>query len=530
MVVLAAAVTTRSGKLVVSRQFVEMTRMRIEGLITAFPKLLGGGSQHTFVETDNVRYLYHPMDDLYMLLITSKQSSIVEDLETLKLLSRLWSEYCPPRLDGEEEEDDHQVEGCFNFVSAMDEVISLGYREQVTVSQVRTNMEMSSSEYRMHKELEEAKKREALMARDKHIEEMAARRATERKFGGPGLSSTGFGSEGQSGNMSSNMGGGSHNGILHTEDEPYSPPAAAPTGPRAAKPKGISIKGKTSKGNQLLDDLMDRGEIGMQDSGAPVSGAVASKPQPTVQNEAVNLSVEESAVISYDEDGNFNQLSIQGRIFLQITDADCAKIKIHVAHQAVQGWQFNTHPNIRKEAFFGVSDPWLMLAKEDRAFPCGNPLGILKWKYQTNDDSRSPISVTCWPSNQSGQTHCNLEYNLGEVLEELEELVIAVPLPGSAVHPPNIIDCDGETVFDSKNSQLLWKLDTVDRSNESGALEFAVPQAAHEDFFPVRVSFTSPSTMCAMQVLEVIAADTGAPVRFSKQTLFKVENYTVGNE
>eukprot|EP00656_Telonema_subtile_P029274 TRINITY_DN32429_c0_g1_i3.p1 TRINITY_DN32429_c0_g1~~TRINITY_DN32429_c0_g1_i3.p1 ORF type:complete len:156 (-),score=60.65 TRINITY_DN32429_c0_g1_i3:55-522(-) len=121
---------------------------------------------------------------------------------------------------------------------------------------------------------------------------------------------------------------------------------------------------------------------------------------------------------------------------------------------------------------------------------------------------------------------CNLEYNLGETLAELEDVVITVPLPGSAVHPPQIVDCDGETVFDSKNSQLLWKLTSVDASNSSGALEFAVPQSGHEDFFPVQVSFTSPTTMCAMQVLQVLAADSGAPVRFSKQTTFKVDSYT----
>ena len=55
-VILAVTVCTRAGKLVMSRQFVEMTRIRIEGLVAAFPKLLGGaGKQHTFVETDNVR-------------------------------------------------------------------------------------------------------------------------------------------------------------------------------------------------------------------------------------------------------------------------------------------------------------------------------------------------------------------------------------------------------------------------------------------------------------------------------------------
>ena len=46
----------------VSRQFVDMSRVRIEGLLAAFPKLVGSGKQHTYVETENVRYVYQPME------------------------------------------------------------------------------------------------------------------------------------------------------------------------------------------------------------------------------------------------------------------------------------------------------------------------------------------------------------------------------------------------------------------------------------------------------------------------------------
>jgi len=75
----------------VSRQFVDMSRIRIEGLLAAFPKLVGTGKQHTYFETENVRYVYQPIEALYLLLVTNKSSNILEDLTTLRLLSRLVS-------------------------------------------------------------------------------------------------------------------------------------------------------------------------------------------------------------------------------------------------------------------------------------------------------------------------------------------------------------------------------------------------------------------------------------------------------
>lgn len=88
-VCLTVAILTRGGKTLLSRQFVPMTRIRVEGLLGSFPKLLGSSSQHTFIETDEVRYVYQGSEDLYVLMVTNKQSNIMEDLETLRLICKL---------------------------------------------------------------------------------------------------------------------------------------------------------------------------------------------------------------------------------------------------------------------------------------------------------------------------------------------------------------------------------------------------------------------------------------------------------
>ena len=128
-----------------------MTRIRIEGLLAAFPKLVGTGKQHTYVETDNVRYVYQPLEGVYLVLITNKNSNILEDLETLRTLSKLVPEYC-----GVGDEESITL-GAFDLLFAFDEAISMGLKENVTVPQVRQYTEMDSHEEKLHKMILESK-------------------------------------------------------------------------------------------------------------------------------------------------------------------------------------------------------------------------------------------------------------------------------------------------------------------------------------------------------------------------------------
>lgn len=117
-----------------------MTRTHIESLLASFPKLIPTNSQHTSVETAQVRYVYQPLEDLYILLITNKASNILQDIDTLHLFARVVSDIC---RTADEREIQKQS---FELLGAFDEIVSMGYREQVNLIQVRSILEMESHE------------------------------------------------------------------------------------------------------------------------------------------------------------------------------------------------------------------------------------------------------------------------------------------------------------------------------------------------------------------------------------------------
>ena len=135
----------------VSRQYAEMTRIRIEGLLAAFPKLVNSSKQHTYVETENVRYVFQPLEGLYLLLVTNRQSNILEDMDTLRLLGKVVPEYVVA-LD-----EEGVMDGAFELIFAFDEVISMGHKEHTNVQQVGVNLDMESHEERLHKMIIQSK-------------------------------------------------------------------------------------------------------------------------------------------------------------------------------------------------------------------------------------------------------------------------------------------------------------------------------------------------------------------------------------
>ncbi|KAJ1935434.1 coatomer subunit delta, partial [Linderina pennispora] len=177
----------------VSRQFVEMPRTRIEGLLASFPKLMVPKQQHTTVETETIRYVYQPIgEDMYAVLITSRQNNIVQDMDTLHLIARAVSDICDIG-----DQQDVIMHG-FEILSSFDEIITLGYRDNVDLGKLRTIMEMESHEEKIQEIIERNKEREAKqeLKRKAKMFDQQRREAAKRGMGNPSLGGIGSGSSG----------------------------------------------------------------------------------------------------------------------------------------------------------------------------------------------------------------------------------------------------------------------------------------------------------------------------------------------
>ncbi|XP_030380720.1 coatomer subunit delta [Scaptodrosophila lebanonensis] len=527
MVLIAAAVCTKNGKVILSRQFVEMTKARIEGLLAAFPKLMTAGKQHTYVETDSVRYVYQPMEKLYMLLITTKASNILEDLETLRLFSKVIPEYSHSL------EEKEIVDNAFKLIFAFDEIVALGYRESVNLAQIKTFVEMDSHEEKVYQAVRQTQEREARQKMREKAKELQRQRMEANKRGGPSMSSS---MGGRSGGFSSDSFGSS--GISSAAGAPSieldSKPVPSKTAQKPGSRNALKLGGKSKDVDSFVDQLKSEGEkianltpaaaVGAGGTGSSASAAAKAKISADIHTESVHLKMEDKLTVRLGRDGGVQQFELAGLLTLRISDENLGRIKVKLANNDTQGIQLQTHPNVDKELF--KTRAMIGLKNPAKPFPLNTDVGVLKWRFISQDESAIPLTINCWPSdNGEGGCDVNIEYELEAQHLELQDVSIVIPLPLNV--QPSVAEFDGTYNYDSRKHVLQWNIPIIDANNKSGSMEFSCSASIPADFFPLQVSFVSKTPYAAIRALDVVQVDTDASVKFSSETILFVEKYEI---
>ena len=567
MVVLSSAIISGSGKALVSRQFVEMNRMRIEGLLAAFPKLVGHAKQHTYVETESVRYVYQPLEnDLFLLLITTKASNIVEDLSTLRLLAKV-----VPDVAGTIHEQSIN-EHAFELIFAFDEVLTAGgYREEVSLSAIRTNLLMDSHEEKMHQMIQESKQaaaQEEMKKRAKDIKERQMQQIRQNFMqgaGGPGMGGMGGGGGMAPGQMegfggggggpggpgaggfaaaaagfaagfdssggAGGMGGGApaSGGYQNWDSQPTQPAAPVDDKPKVVA-KGMKLGGVGKKKDNLMAAMAAEDNLGF--GKAPSSGdafglglgsAAAAAPVAAPSVPLV-VALEEKISCQMNREGGIESCDVKGTLTLT-ANTDAGSAAVVVVNKALLNSQASTftsatHPKVNKPGY--EADGTLAL-KGGKGFPVGRPVGVLRWSYAGED--AAPLTINCWPEDDGtgGVINVNIEFELNRPDMVLNDVNIVLPL--GTTSPPDVHEIDGVYKHDPNAGMLCWHHDKIDSSNGTGSLEFSIPGHDVDAFFPCQISFRSDSLLCPVQIASVTSSATGANIPNQMTQQFVPESY-----
>lgn len=117
------------------------------------------------------------------MLITNKNSNILQDIDNLQLFSRIVSEYC---RSSDIKEITRQR---FELILVFDEVISLGHRENINLGQIKTISSMESNDERIQAEIQKNKEREAKEESKRKAQMMDLKKAEARQNARRGIGS-----------------------------------------------------------------------------------------------------------------------------------------------------------------------------------------------------------------------------------------------------------------------------------------------------------------------------------------------------
>lgn len=311
-----------------------------------------------------MRYVYQPLENFFVLIITNKTSNIVEDLHTIQQLAKLVPDICGPL--NEAAIRDKQFELVFGF----DELITAGgHSENISVQQVRVNMEMESHEEKLHNMILESKRAAAKDDMKRHtirIKEEQRERARMERAGMGGMGSqNSFGSSMSSAFGKSPRGFGSSDSYNSSPRSgsgiPTSPPSyssssssSRPEPPVVSKASGMKLGGGGSTNTSKSFMAAMAAEDDLKEI-PPMSTAVQAVAKPevaaTVSHDPIGAVVEEKITVLLNREGALEQLEVKGSLFVSINDANsgCCRLKLRTSN--ANGIAFQTHPKVDKRLF-----------------------------------------------------------------------------------------------------------------------------------------------------------------------------------
>lgn len=117
-------------------------------MLAHFTQSLTLNQQHSYVESEEALFAFQPINQLYLVLIASKGSNVLQHLECVQLICRFISNLC----DNLEEQE--IVSKFSEIILALDEMVISGTFDGITLPQIISNLLMQSQEEELQELIE----------------------------------------------------------------------------------------------------------------------------------------------------------------------------------------------------------------------------------------------------------------------------------------------------------------------------------------------------------------------------------------
>lgn len=481
--------------------------------------------------------MYQPLEDLYIVLITNLQSNILQDIDTLHLLAPL----VVASVRNVDERD--VLNNCFEILSAFDEVLTLGYKENLTVSQVSTYLEMESHEEKIHNIIERNKEIEVAEQTKRKAKQLENMRSKEAELKRSGIS-----------NMSGGFGSDSFSPVpsaakSFSSNSPQSParslspaPSAVPARQSGGPRKGMLLGKKRNDALGSLRDTYESETSRLIEDDAyskaqskPSAPAAAAAAPVANANRGIHIAVHEEITATIARMGDIQSADVKGSLQLQIGDPSLTNIQIQVRADG-PGSQYRTHPNVDKSAF--LQQKVIKVKDSKRSFPSNNQqLSVLRWATSANGTAAAPkatelvpIEFHCWFSaGDNGIINGIVEYELVPEYEgaPITDIRVQIPLLSG-----NVTVSSTDQTWNQYDDEIEWIIKEIVPGTESaqGSLEWAAEATSEDDFFPMPVAFkitsTETGTVGKVDVLDVVN-DSEESVEFEKEVIVEANNVQI---
>jgi len=457
-----------------------------------------------------------------MVLITNRQSNILQDIDSLHLFAQVVNSICK-KLDERE-----IVRNAFELLSAFDELVTMGYRENLTMSQIKTFLEMESHEERIQEIIARNKELEASEERKRKAKQLEMQRKEAARAGAYGRGA-----------------GGPKIPQYPTYTPPPQPTVSDSTydsyqaeknktfsKPLASRGKGMQL-GKKSKSDiydKVKADLPEPEAVLTPASAVPVTATTTNRTSfETPITSPVDVTIVESISAKLNREGSLKSFEVKGDLQLKISDPALTKLNLSLlANEGPLNAQFKAHPNLDRNLF--QTQKLIQLKDTSKRFPTNASTAVLRWRVTAPADTPDvlPIAFTVWTNKSTDDTYTvTIEYQLNDAYADSAEPVIngvTLTIP-YATSEPTVSSYDA--IYSVTGDSVEWTLGSIDASNSSGSFEFEAQAEDESEFFPMQVRFEMVKPYVEVDVLSAKLLDEGEEVDFQKTLRSRSDNVAI---